>query len=257
MTQPTRDVFISHAHQDKAEIVLPLARALRRRMLSTWVDQGHIAPGESILTAVSEGLTRARFAAVVITPAFIERRWTQDELGAAFSRDTASGELTVIPVVAVAVDLYRLEFPLLADRRALRWDKGPEAVADEIAALLDRRADRWHVFIHRRDYKGRVWTRLGAKATGTHRVVLVWGANVLELEVELQEGRPLSLEHGKQQTDQVHLVVHVEPPAIVTFGEGAPPDEDVLEIDEGWIRARGWQHAEESLRPAGSETATG
>lgn len=223
VTQPARDVFISHADQDKAGIVLPLAEALRRRMISTWVDQGHIAAGESIVTAVSEGLTRARFVAVVITPTFIERRWTQDELAAAFSRDGGGGELTVIPVLAVELDVYRREFPLLADRRALRWDDGPDVVAEEIAARFDRRADRWHVFMHQQTYKGRVWTRLGAETTGKHRVVLVWGTNVLELELELDEGHPLSLEHGKQQSDQVHLVVHVEPAAIVTFGEGAPP----------------------------------
>ncbi len=245
MSQPTRDVFISHAHQDKADIVLPLAEALRKRMISTWVDQGHIAPGESILTAVSEGLQRARYVIVVITPAFSS--WTQDELAAALTRARASGEQSVVPVIAIGVDEYRERYPLLADRRAVTWSSGVEEVADEIAQPFRHRSDRYHIHLHRREYVGRIWTRIGAVQDGLHQIELLWGSNIFSLGVDLIKGNPISLEHGKQKPDQVHLLVRVEPDAFVTFGEGAPPDPDVKEIDEGWTRAQGWQEAEESV----------
>ena len=249
MAQPARDVFLCHAHHDKAELVFPLAKALRARMVSTWVDEAHIKPGESIFDAVGEGLSRARYVVPVISEAFLDRHWTEEELAAAFSREAgSSGERIVVPVVAVDLDTYRNRFPLLADRFALDLALGAENAATKIAELFGRRADRWHVYMHRRALVGRVWTRVGAVDAGDHRIELVWGSNIISIEQDLEPGQPISLEHGKQRPDQVHLLVRVEPPAFVTFGEGRPPDqENVVELDEGWVRARGWEEAEEAL----------
>lgn len=46
--------------------------------------------------------------------------------------------------------------------------------------------------------------------------------------------------HHKTQPDAHTLHVTVKPAAILTFGQGAAPDQPGLNIDEGWQRAAGW-----------------
>jgi len=57
---PIRDVFICHASADKETHARPLAAALLRRAISTWMDEAEIRPGGSILDAINEVLTHLR-----------------------------------------------------------------------------------------------------------------------------------------------------------------------------------------------------
>lgn len=246
MPQPTRDIFISHAHADKSEIVLPLRDALRERFVSTWIDQGHIAPAESILTAVNDGLAKATHVAVVITDTFLQHRWTQRELAAAYAR--AQGSIFLI--VATPLEQFHATYPMLTGERVLIWDGDPAPVADELAEAFNRQPDKYHVLVHRREHVGPIWTRLGAVHSGRHSIELLWGVNVYSMERELQEGDPISLTHKKLNPDQVPLLVRTDPPALVAIGEGAAPDRKARDINEGWTRACGWDRL-----PSASEDA--
>ena len=50
----------------------------------------------------------------------------------------------------------------------------------------------------------------------------------------------------KTEPDRMILHVEVDPPAILTFGTGEPPDEKPLVIDKGWEQSAGWNFPEES-----------
>jgi hypothetical protein len=178
-----RDVFIAHAHQDKAEFVRPLVAALGRRAVSCWVDEAAIGPGDSLIDAMNEGLVAARYVVVPVTPRMLAAPWASRELNAALQMEVHRGETVVIPILAVSpseLDPY----PLLLDKLWLDWSEGVDAIADKIAARSDRRvALDWHVDFPR-SHVGPVWARVVAtpETVGReHRLTLRWGPYIRQV----------------------------------------------------------------------------
>jgi hypothetical protein len=240
-----RDVFIGHAGPDKAAFATPLVRALGRHALSCWIDGAQIEAGDSLLNAINEGLASARCVAVVITERFMERSrpWPERELNAATHREIRSGQTIVIPVLAVPESEWFDRYPLMADKLYLPWSLGPDGVAARIAARFPRAPSRdWHCN-HPEDHVGHVWMRVNAshaRMRHDHRLTARWGPYVRHVELPALGPDPVSLVHHKTAPDAVMLHVEIDPPAIVTFGQGPPPDAPGLNIDEGWTRSAGW-----------------
>lgn len=75
------DVFISHASPDKDGVVRPLAEALRDGGLSVWYDEFELRVGDSLRRRIDQGIRKARYGIVVLSPAFLGGRpWTEHEL---------------------------------------------------------------------------------------------------------------------------------------------------------------------------------
>lgn len=74
------DVFLSHASEDKAEVVVPLAEALAARGVRVWLDRQQLTLGDSLSRRIDEGLTQSRFGVVVLSPSFFAKEWPQREL---------------------------------------------------------------------------------------------------------------------------------------------------------------------------------
>ncbi|SRR6266498_3171236 len=239
---PIRDVFICHASADKETHARPLAAALLRRAISTWMDEAEIRPGGSILDAINEGLALARFVTPIITEAFIARDWTRHELNAAFTREVTARRVIVLPVLATDRDAYFARYPLLADKLYLDWHNGPEQLAEEISQLFGRRPQpEWH-HDHPQQHVGNVWVTVlhGAAKRGVeHRLTLRWGPYIRVIHWTPTGLEPISFVHHKTNPDVVTLHASVDPPAIVTFGQGQPPRGHVENVDEGWTRTAG------------------
>ena len=58
------DVFISHASEDKEEVVRPLANALRKAGLKVWYDEFELHIGDSLRRKIDQGLAKSRFGIV-------------------------------------------------------------------------------------------------------------------------------------------------------------------------------------------------
>ena len=58
------DVFISHASEDKNEVVRPLAEALRQGGLDVWYDEFELKIGDSLRRKIDSGLARSRVGIV-------------------------------------------------------------------------------------------------------------------------------------------------------------------------------------------------
>lgn len=71
------DVFVCHASDDKAAVARPLYDHLTGRGISCWIDEAEIAWGESIIAKIQEGLSRARYAIVVLSPQLLQKKWAQ------------------------------------------------------------------------------------------------------------------------------------------------------------------------------------
>ncbi len=93
----TFDVFISHASEDKEEVVRPLANALAAAGLSVWYDEFELRIGDSLRRKIDRGLARSRFGIVVLSHAFFGRGWPEYELDGLVTR-AVSGDQILLPV---------------------------------------------------------------------------------------------------------------------------------------------------------------
>lgn len=131
------DVFISHASEDKDDVVRPLTQALRQRGLKVWLDEQELTLGDSLSRKIDDGLARSRFGVVVLSHAFFRKNWTQRELEGLVSRETMDGDKVILPVWhgVTEKDVYA-ESPPLANRLAVDAGSGVALVADAIMLAL-------------------------------------------------------------------------------------------------------------------------
>jgi len=65
-----RDVFISHASEDKASIARPLTDALIVAGFSAWFDEYELKIGDSLRGKIDEGLKNSRYGIVILSKSF-------------------------------------------------------------------------------------------------------------------------------------------------------------------------------------------
>lgn len=91
------DIFISHATEDKPDVVEPLAKMLTAKGIKVWMDKTEIKVGDSLRGKIEEGLANSRFGVVILSQAFFAKHWTKKELdGLTALEETFSIPLTVI-----------------------------------------------------------------------------------------------------------------------------------------------------------------
>ncbi|NCC52913.1 MAG: DUF1883 domain-containing protein [Spartobacteria bacterium] len=132
------DVFISHASEDKEEVVRPLHEALIAEGLSVWYDEITLRIGDSLRRKIDSGIARSRVALVVLSPSFLSKGWTAYELDGIVSRSVA-GEQQLLPIWHNLTKQEVMDFsPSLADKVARSTvSHTVEDIAREIAELLE------------------------------------------------------------------------------------------------------------------------
>lgn len=137
----TFDVFISHASEDKAEVVRPLATALKGAGLSVWYDEFELKIGDSLRRKIDKGLASSRFGVVVLSKAFFGRGWPEYELDGLVTR-AVSGEQILLPVWHNVSKREVIGYsPSLADRLARSTATHTvEEIAAEIVDVIRRPA---------------------------------------------------------------------------------------------------------------------
>jgi hypothetical protein len=131
------DVFISHASEDKDEVVRPLAEALRAGGLSVWYDEFVLKLGDSLRQKIDRGLATSRFGIVVLSQSFLKKGWTNYELDGIVSK-SVNGEQVILPIWHGITKKEVLDFsPSLADKVARNTSTYTvEEIADEIIDLV-------------------------------------------------------------------------------------------------------------------------
>lgn len=116
------DVFISHAGLDKKDVVNELVEHLRSLGVKVWVDTCNITWGSSLRGSMDEGLKKARYGIVILSPNYIaeDRYWTKAEMDALFQLESATGRKILLPVWHRLTKEDVMAFsPLIASRNAL------------------------------------------------------------------------------------------------------------------------------------------
>lgn len=131
------DVFISHASEDKEEIVRALATALSGQGLSVWYDEFELRIGDSLRRKIDQGLANSRVGLVVLSHAFFNKGWPNYELDGIVTR-SVSGEQILLPIWHNISKQEVMDYsPSIADKVARSTaTHTPEEIAEEIADLL-------------------------------------------------------------------------------------------------------------------------
>lgn len=133
-----RQVFLSHASEDKAAIVRPFYEACERRGLSAWFDAAEIRWGDSLTGKIEEGLSKSKYIILFISRNFLNKPWPQKELESALSMEV-NGKKIVLPII-LGISHQELEdkHPIIASKlyRAVPSYKEDQIVNDSIVAQL-------------------------------------------------------------------------------------------------------------------------
>jgi hypothetical protein len=126
------DAFISHASEDKAGFVRPLADGLITRGLSIWYDEYSLRLGDSLTQCINNGLASSRYAVLVLSPAFFQKQWTTHEMNG-ITQNQVAGICRILPIWhgVSAEEVRRFAAPL-ADLVAVDSSKGIEHVIEKI-----------------------------------------------------------------------------------------------------------------------------
>lgn len=130
------DVFISHASEDKDDVVRPLAHALVANGLDVWYDEIELKIGDSLRQKIDFGLARSKAGIVVLSDDFFRKGWPNYELDGLVTNNVA-GKQKLLPVWhGLSHDDVRSHSPSLADKVARST---AEFTASEIAEEIARR----------------------------------------------------------------------------------------------------------------------
>jgi len=128
-----KDVFVSHASEDKQEVAEPLVDLLRDLRITTWYDTQVLNIGDSLREKIDEGLAGCRFGVVILSPHFFNKSWPKEELDGLYSRRTQDGEFAILPVWHnVTVEQVTQFSPTLAGKVGVPTSLGLPYVASRI-----------------------------------------------------------------------------------------------------------------------------
>jgi len=131
------DVFISHASEDKDEVVRPLAIKLRSLGLNVWFDEFELKIGDSLRRKIDKGLSRSRFGVVILSNVFINKGWTNYELDGIITK-SISGQQIILPIWHNITKQQVIDYsPSLADKLARNTAIHTiDEIADEIYSVV-------------------------------------------------------------------------------------------------------------------------
>lgn len=131
------DFFISHATEDKEDIVRPLALKLQEKGKEVWLDELIMIVGDSLRRKIDEGLKNSRFGIVVLSTNFFKKNWTQHELDGLVAREM-NGIKVILPIWhKVTKDEVLNYSPSMADKLALNSSiQSLDEIVEELLKVL-------------------------------------------------------------------------------------------------------------------------
>ena len=136
------DVFISHASEDKEEVVRPLANALKDRKLNVWYDEFELKIGDSKRKKIDKGVAKSKFGIIILSKNFIKKGWTNYELDGLITRSISNQQI-LLPIWHNITKQEVIDYsPSIADKVARSTSVNTiEEIADEIAEIIQGKED--------------------------------------------------------------------------------------------------------------------
>ena len=120
-------------------VAMVVATALQAHGVTVWLDVLEMKIGDSLRRKIDAGLAGSRFGVVVLSPAFLRKKWTQYELDGLVTMQV-SGEQSMLPIWhQISHGEVRAASPSLADKVARSTaDLSVDEIAAEIAEVVKR-----------------------------------------------------------------------------------------------------------------------
>ena len=136
------DVFISHASEDKEEVVRPLANALKDRKLNVWYDEFELKIGDSLRQKIDKGVAKSKFGIIILSKNYIKKGWTNYELDGLITRSISNQQI-LLPIWHNITKQEVIDYsPSIADKVARSTSVNTiEEIADEIAEIIQGKED--------------------------------------------------------------------------------------------------------------------
>jgi hypothetical protein len=238
----SKDVFLSHGHEDKAAFVYPLVKSLNNYSVSYWLDEVEIGWGDSIIGRINEGLSSSHFVLVLLTDAFLRKKWTIAELETALSAEISSHKITVLPIMATeSENIFKL-FPLLRRKLFLNWLEGPDRIAIKLLKLLKREFKSEWIISHPSNFSGKVWVQVLKQEKNinrAHKIIVRWGPWQYKATIPSDPNISFTLVHAKGGDGlSIPIFFDIDPPCFVKFGQDEPIGEKIIDINYGWKRMK-------------------
>lgn len=131
------DVFVSHASEDKEEVVAELAARLKRYDVSVWYDEFELKLGDSLSKSIDKGLAQARYGIIILSPSFFAKKWPDYELRGLLSKEIYADNKVILPIWhnVDAEDILKYS-PYLADKFALTTAIGFDELVYRIVEVI-------------------------------------------------------------------------------------------------------------------------
>lgn len=98
MERSSYDVFVSYAHSDSELLAARIVSVFKSLGLVVWFDRTAISVGDSIGDKLREALDECRFAVVILSPAYLQRPWTREELRILQARQISEQRKLILPI---------------------------------------------------------------------------------------------------------------------------------------------------------------
>lgn len=131
---PQYDVFISHANNDKEDLVEELYQSFQKLGIKIFYDKNSLEWGDNWKKKILDGTKNAEFAVIVISKNFFGREWTEKELNEFLSRQNNNGQKLILPILhGITINDLQNKYPMVADIQAI--DSSNHS-CDEIALMF-------------------------------------------------------------------------------------------------------------------------
>jgi hypothetical protein len=131
------DAFISHASEDKDELVRALAEQLRLERVEVWYDEFSLRVGDSLRRSIDKGLAQSRYGIVILSPAFFEKQWGEWELDGLVARQNSGDRALILPIWhGVTRDEVMEYSPSLAGRLAIDSEVGLHEIVRKLLEVV-------------------------------------------------------------------------------------------------------------------------
>ncbi len=129
------DLFISHSSEDKDTIVRDLARLLDNLGVKVWYDEFTLKIGDSLTQKIDEGLVDSSFGVVIISKAFLNKKWTDYEYRSLLSKEDTFKKV-ILPIWHnISIEEVKEYSLFLADKFAL--DTNRQSIEEIVKKLLE------------------------------------------------------------------------------------------------------------------------
>ena len=128
-------MFVSHASEDKVDVVHPLVDKLITNGIRPWIDHQQVVMGDSLHDKLGEGLLKSEHGIVILSRSFFAKKWPKRELDALLSFQDRGKR--VLPVLhGIDQDYVAQHSPFLNDVVSTSTNLGLDKVVEEIVKAI-------------------------------------------------------------------------------------------------------------------------